>query len=195
MTGSSFGFPSQASVASRAPTRHYDRESQVIVVDSAEESLKFLKMHLNRFFSKVAVFSSGSDAYRALKEQGCELVIVEGAPAKKSISDFLKKAGAKYRQNPVVMTRTPSAPPFTSGDYPNLLVTDVVPKPFDMDVLHVAIRRALNVRDPLRELSGLLGAEVSIGKVIRTAQIVDPSDRRQQLVEEIRRLLTEEILD
>jgi predicted component of type VI protein secretion system len=64
-----------------------------------------------------------------------------------------------------------------------------------MDVLHVAIRRALNVREPLRDLSGLLGAEVSIGKVIRTAQIVDPSDRRQQLVEEIRRLLTEEILD
>lgn len=192
---SSFGFPSQVSAVSRAPTKHYDRENHVIVVDSSDESLKFLKMHLNRFFSKVSVFGSGNDAYKALKDNGCHVMIIEGAPVKKSISDFLKKVGSKYRHIPVVMTRAEAAPPFTTGDYPALLVTDVVAKPFDMDTLHVAIRRAMNIREPLAELARLLDAEAAIGKVVRTAQLTDLSDRRQELVDDIRRLLTEDILD
>jgi DNA-binding NtrC family response regulator len=165
------------------------------VVDSSDEHLKFLKMHLNRYFSKISVFSSGSEAYKALKESPFDVVIVEGAPVKKSISDFLKKLSDRFRHIPVVMTKASESPPFTSGDYPGILVVDIIFKSFAMDPLHVAIRRAMNTRDLLRELAALLAPDAAIGKVVRTAQLLDLSDRRQSLVEEIRKRLTEEIAD
>lgn len=189
---SSFGIP-PSSVLSRAPTQHYDRTSRVLVLDEEDEVLKFLKMHLNRFFSKISVHRSGTDAYKAIKEAEFDLVVAPGAPAKKSTSDFLKKLAAHYRHIPVVLTRNDSSPPFTSGDYPRLLAVSIVEKPFDMDTLHVAIRRGMNMRGFLKELSPLLDAEVAIGKLVRTAVITDKKDRRQALVEEIRRCLTEEI--
>jgi DNA-binding NtrC family response regulator len=183
------------SSASRAPTKEYDRKSIVLVLDASDDILKFLKMHLNRYFSHVAVNKSGTDAYRILKEQPIDMIIAEGASPRKSISDFLKKLSAKHRQIPVVMTRNADGPPFTAGDFPALFVSEVVEKPFDMDGLHISIRRAMNIRSPLKELASLMDPSVAIGKVIRTAQLVDLTDRRQALVAEIRKCLTEEITE
>lgn len=183
------------SSTSRAPTKEYDRKSFVLVLDASDEILKFLKMHLNRYFSHIAVHRSGTDAYKILKEQSFDMIIAEGASPRKSISDFLKRLPLKHRQIPVVMTRNADGPPFTAGDFPAIFVSEVVDKPFAMDSFHVAIRRAMNIRAPLKELSALMDPAVAIGKVIRTAQLVDLSDRRQALVADIRKCLTEEITE
>ena len=181
--------------SSRAPTKLYDRQSYVLVLDESDEILKFLKMHLNRYFSKIVVHKSGTDAALAMKEQSFDLIIAEGTPTKKVNADFLKKVAAKFRHIPVVLTRGPLSPPFTSGDYPFLMVIEVAAKPFGMDFLHVAIRRGLNIRKHLNELSGLLKPSLAIGKVVRTAQLTDKTDRRQVLVAEIRKKLVEEFDD
>ena len=38
---------------SRPPTKVYDRDSNVLVVDESDEVLRFVKIHLNRYFSHV----------------------------------------------------------------------------------------------------------------------------------------------
>jgi CheY-like chemotaxis protein len=192
---SSFGGFQAPPSMSRPPTQHYDRESLVLVLDESDDVLKLLKMHLNKFFSRVVVVKSGTEAAAVLKSKSFDLVIADGAPFRKSNSEFLKKLGAKHRHIPVVLTRGEKSPPFTAGDFPLLVVAGVVAKPFDLDDLHVAMRRGLNMRTALKDLSILLKPGVAIGKLVRTATLTDRTDRRQILVLEIRKKLVEEIED
>lgn len=188
------GFQAPPSM-SRPPTKHYDRVSYVLVLDETDEVLKFLKMHLNKYFSHVVVMKSGTDAAAALKAQAFDLVIADGAPSKKVNAEFLKKLAAKFRHVPVVLTKNEKAPPCTAGDFPFLVIVDVVAKPFDLDELHVAMRRGLNMRKAVKDLATLLKPGLAIGKIIRTVQLTDKSDKRQVLVAEIRKKLAEEIID
>lgn len=192
---SGFGGFQAPPAMSRPPTKHYDRQSYVLVLDESDEVLKFLKMHLNRYFSRVIVQKSGSEASKLLKIQDFDLIIADGAPRKKGNAEFLKKVALKCRHIPVVLTRGEDAPPFTSGDFPQLVIVEVVNKPFEMDDLHVAMRRGLNMRKAVKKLCDLLNPSVPVGKVIRTAQLTDKTDKRQVLVAEIRKRLKEEIVD
>ncbi|NBX24419.1 MAG: hypothetical protein EBR52_10065, partial [Microbacteriaceae bacterium] len=49
------------------PRRPYDRTSFILVVDDDDSLLKFFKIHLNKFFSRVIVVESAKDALAQLK--------------------------------------------------------------------------------------------------------------------------------
>lgn len=180
---------------SRPPTKNYDRQSQVLVVDESDEILKFMKMHLNRYFSHVVVAKTATDGVAHLKQREFDVVICDGAPVKKANADFIKKLAANWRHIPIILTEGDEGHVATPTEFPQVMVIDVVKKPVDLDTFHVAIRRALNIRSSLKELDGLLPLKYPLGETIRTAPLSNPKERAEALIAEMRTRLTEEIVD
>jgi DNA-binding NtrC family response regulator len=181
---------------SRPPTKVYDRDSNVLVVDESDEVLRFVKIHLNRYFSHVHAARSVADALVHLKQKTIQVIIADAAPAKKSNADFLKKVAANWRQVPVVLTEGDgNEEPATAEQFPHVVVVDVVQKPFELDSFHVAIRRSIAIAKSLRQLSDTLPAKTPIGETVRLAPEGELSDTIKSLVMEIRKKLTEEIVD
>lgn len=181
---------------SRPPTKVYDRDSNVLVVDESDEVLRFVKIHLNRYFSHVHAARSVADALVHLKQKTIQVIIADAAPAKKSNADFLKKVAANWRQVPVVLTEGDgNEEPATAEQFPHVVVVDVVQKPFELDSFHVAIRRSIAIAKSLRQLSDTLPAKAPIGETVRLAPEGELSDTVKSLVIEIRKKLTEEIVD
>lgn len=181
---------------SRPPTKVYDRDSNVLVVDESDEVLRFVKIHLNRYFSHVHAARNVADALVHLKQKTFQVIIADAAPAKKSNADFLKKLAAGWRQVPVVLTETGDV---TSGasaaQFPQVVVVDVVKKPFELDAFHIAIRRSIAIAKSLRQLSDTLPPKIPIGETVRNAPENELAANIKPLVVEIRKKLTEEIVD
>lgn len=181
--------------SSRPPTKNYDRQSFVLVVDESDEILKFMKMHLNRYFSHVVVARSSVDGLAFLKQKEFDVIITDAAPEKKTNADFLKKFALHWRGMPVILSRYETSDEHTAEEFPSVLVVDVVVKPFEMDAIHVAIRRALNVRANLKELDTLVPSKLPIGDTVRNVELASLPDRSRVLITEIRQRLTEDIVD
>lgn len=181
---------------SRPPTKVYDRDSNVLVVDESDEVLRFVKIHLNRYFSHVHAARTVADALAHLKQKAIQVIIADAAPAKKSNADFLKKVAANWRQVPVVLTEGDNLEgSATVEQFPHVVVVDVVKKPFELDAFHIAIRRSIAIAKSLRQLSDTLPAKAPIGETVRTAPEGELSEAVKPLVVEIRKRLTEEIVD
>lgn len=188
------GFQSIPS-SSRPPTKVYDRDSNVLVVDESDEVLRFVKIHLNRYFSHVHAARSVADALAHLKQKTIQVIIADAAPAKKSNADFLKKLAAHWRQVPVVLTESENVPDVQASQFPHVVVVDVVRKPFELDAFHIAIRRSIAIAKTLRQLSDTLPAKAPIGETVRNAPENELTDVVRPLVLDIRKKLIEEIVD
>ena len=55
--------------------RTYNRTSYILVVDDDDTLLKFFKIHLNKFFSRVIVVKNAKEAIETLKDKEIDLVI------------------------------------------------------------------------------------------------------------------------
>ncbi|MCA2960715.1 MAG: hypothetical protein IOD12_10715 [Silvanigrellales bacterium] len=181
--------------SSRPPTKTYDRQSFVLVVDESDEILKFMKMHLNRYFSHVVVSKTAADGLANLKQKEFDVIIADCAPAKKANADFLKKAAAGWREIPIILTDQEPFHDLVPEKFAFNVVIDIVKKPFDLDAFHVAIRRALSMRASLRELSTLLPPKSGLGECLRLKDIADLGPREATLVADLRTRLSEEIID
>jgi DNA-binding NtrC family response regulator len=180
---------------SRPPTKVYDRDSNVLVVDESDEVLRFVKIHLNRYFSHVHAARSVADALAHLKQKTIQVIIADAAPAKKSNADFLKKIASSWRQVPVVLTEGEDHGDVKADQFPHVVVVDVVRKPFELDSFHIAIRRSIAIAKSLRQLSDTLPPKAPIGETVRNAPEGELSDSIKPLVLDIRKKLTEEIVD
>lgn len=182
--------------SSRPPTKNYDRQSFVLVVDESDDVLKFMKMHLNRFFSHVVVAKSAADGIAFLKQKEFDLVITDAQPHKKSNLELLKKIASAYRRVPVVLLHERGAETHAADWYQPILVVGVVEKPVDLDPFHVAIRRALNLGPHLRDLDGQLSSRIGIGQAVYHPEpAMKLNERATQLIEKIREKMREEFLD
>jgi len=190
----SSGFQSLPSM-SRPPTKVYDRDSNVLVVDESDEVLRFVKIHLNRYFSHVHAARSVADAIVHLKQKTIQVVIADAAPVKKSNADFMKKVASHWRHIPVVLTDGEEHIDIRVDQFPHVVVVDVVRKPFELDAFHIAIRRSIAIAKSLRQLSDTLPAKAPIGETVRSAPLVDLAETVKPLVTDIRKKLTEEIVD
>lgn len=181
---------------SRPPTKVYDRDSNVLVVDESDEVLRFVKIHLNRYFSHVHAARSVADAMTFLKQKTIQVIIADAAPVKKSNADFMKKIASGWRHIPVVLTEGEQGDsPASVEQFPHLVVVDVVEKPFDLDSFHIALRRSIAIATSMRQLSDTLPAKAPIGETVRSAPESELTENVRTLVSEIRRKLTEEIAD
>ncbi len=59
------------------PTGAYDTTSYILVVDDDNTLLKFFKIHLNKFFSKVIVVKNAREAAQTLAEKQVDLVLCD----------------------------------------------------------------------------------------------------------------------
>lgn len=131
--------------------RVYNRSSHILVVDDDDTLLKFFKIHLNKFFSRVIVVHNAHDAIEALKEKEIDLVISDIRMPRVDGIQLMKK----------VKNHDPSIPVFlVSGallDEDQMASVDTkadgyLKKPFTIEELHAYIDRGMKVRDAYKEL-------------------------------------------
>ena len=178
---------------SRPPTKMYDRQSQVLVVSKNEDILKFMKMHLNRYFSHVQVNKSYSGSYALLKQKSVDVVIAEATREFKPTMEFVKKVGQHWRTTPVVIIDPASD--LKPEEFSQGLVVSVIAPPFNLDVMHMAIRRCLNLRSSLRDLDTLVPSRTDLAELIRSENPPETHEEALTLIKTIRKLLTEDIID
>lgn len=133
----------------------YNRSSYILVVDDDDTLLKFFKIHLNKFFSRVIVVKNAQEAIDSLKDKEIDLVISDIKMPRMDGIQFMKK----------VKNHDPSIPVFLiSGallDEDQLATVDskadgYLKKPFSIDELHGFIDRGMRVRDAYKELLAIV---------------------------------------
>lgn len=135
--------------------RVYNRSSYILVVDDDDTLLKFFKIHLNKFFSRVIVVKNAQEAIETLRDKEIDLVISDIKMPRMDGIQLMKK----------VKNHDPSIPVFLiSGamlDEDQLAAVDTkadgyLKKPFSIDELHGFIDRGMQVRDAYKDLLAIV---------------------------------------
>ncbi|MCB9228053.1 MAG: response regulator [Deltaproteobacteria bacterium] len=132
----------------------YDKNSFILVVDDDNTLLKFFKIHLNKFFSKVIVVKNAKEAIDTLWEKEIDLVITDiNMPRMDGFQ--LQKRIRKYDGAIPIL--------FISGALLNSDQEEFVKesdgylrKPFSIEQLHDFISNGLEKRSKMKALSELM---------------------------------------
>jgi two-component system NtrC family response regulator len=144
-----------ASVGSGANKRNYDRTSYILVVDDDNTLLKFFKIHLNKFFSRVIVVKNAKEAIDTLREKEIDLVLSDIRMPRMDGLQLMKRVRKHDPAIPMLLI---------SGA---LLEEDQVKtaeeeadgylrKPFSVDDLHAFIDQGMQLREKYKKLSEFL---------------------------------------
>ena len=162
----------------KKPARQYDRESHILIVDDDSSLLKFFKIHLNKFFSKILVVESGKDALEAIKTREIDLVLTDIRMPK---IDGLVLMGKIRKLHPEIPILLISGEPVTDDMSKLVKSADgFLTKPFSVDELNAYINRGVDLRFAMKELIALLNNPLQI----RTAMTCN--------AESIRKLVTKD---
>ena len=134
---------------------NYDRESYILVVDDDQTLLKFFKIHLNKFFSRVIVVKSVKEALATLKEKEIDLVISDIRMPRTTGLQLIKKVRNHEPTIPVFLI---SGALLTEDQLQevDLHADGFLKKPFSVDELHSFIERGLSFRGIYREMDQLI---------------------------------------
>lgn len=162
----------------------YDRTSYILVVDDDNTLLKFFKIHLNKFYSRVIVVPSPKEAIQALKERTVDLVISDIIMGRLDGFGLMKK----------VRNYDPSIPVFlVSGallDEDQQEAVDsadgFLKKPFSIEELHGYIDHGLKIRTIYKEVYDLVPEKKKFWRIIqREAQVdvIKKVENRERVLE------------
>jgi DNA-binding NtrC family response regulator len=141
-----FNTPSQ-SIQGRRP---YDRESNVLIVDDDSTLLKFFKIHLNKFFSRVVVVESAKAALAAMKERDMDLVLTDVRMPKIDGLELMTKIRKHHPDIPVLLI---SGEPMSDAQQEIVNSADgFLAKPFTVDELNDYMGRGIDLRNAMKEL-------------------------------------------
>lgn len=159
-----------------------DRENYILIVDDDNTLLKFFKIHLNKFFSKIIVAKNANEAIEILKNRNIDLIISDFRMPRVDGIQFLKKAKRHDASIPFL---------FISG----AMLTDVqlktvknnsdgyLKKPFGIEELYEFIIGGLAKRDKLLILSEIISDKGKlrdfIGGKYSLKRIKDQAQREQ----------------
>lgn len=167
----------------------YDRTSFILVVDDDNTLLKFFKIHLNKFFSKVIVVKNAKEAIEALREKTIDLVISDINMPRMDGFQLMKRVRKHDTAIPVLLI----SGALLNKDEEDLLneADGYLRKPFDVDQLHDFINNGLTRREKMKQLAtlvsdkkqlrNLLKGTVKVEKVIKK----DQQDEAKALLDEI----------
>lgn len=174
------------------PTVTYDRTTYILVIDDDETLLKFFKIHLNKFFSRIIVVKNAKEAIQTLSEKAIDLVISDIRMPRMDGIQLLKK----------VRAHDPSIPVFlVSGALLDETQTEAVEtkadgflkKPFSIDELHDFVASGLRCREVYKELIKLQPDRKKFLQLVKDAkpnlrQFKDSSvrDRVEELLTQLR---------
>lgn len=135
--------------------REYDRTSFVLVVDDDDSLLKFFKIHLNKFFSRVIVVESAKEAMTNLKEKEIDLVLTDIRMPK---IDGLELMAKIRRHDPTIPVLILSGA-MLDEEQARLCLEEsdgYLRKPFSFDDLHAFIDKGMKLRDSFKEMAAIM---------------------------------------
>lgn len=158
--------------------RAYDRTSHILVVDDDSTILKFFKIHLNKFFSKVIVVKNGSEAMIAMKEREIDLVICDIMMPRVNGIQLLKKMRRFDFTIPVLFITGAELASDIEADIGQ--ADGILRKPFGIDQLHQFIEEGMQKRDSFKELNELIKDKDILKKILKSKKglenFVSPKD-------------------
>lgn len=165
---------------STEPKRAYDRESFIMIVDDDQTLLKFFKIHLNKFFSKVIVVNNAKEAIDTMKTKKIDLVLSDIRMPKIDGLQLLKKIRQQDASIPVYLISGGAI-----DDDTKVIIDEVsdgfLKKPFTVDEIQNFINEGMRKRELLKELSGLVGDNKSLAKIIRSKTKIAGIKDKQKL--------------
>ncbi len=167
---------------------NYDRDSLILVVDDDNTLLKFFKIHLNKFFSKVVVVKNAAEAMAVLKEKTFDLVISDVRMPRIDGVQLMRKI---HNHDPSIPVYLISGAVIGEGkmDIIDEQADGFLSKPFEMDELHAFISDGIAKRQVFKELSEVMGNKdlkaLRKGRVSYKTVSNSDIDRAEQLVEQI----------
>jgi DNA-binding NtrC family response regulator len=145
--------------------RPYDRESNVLIVDDDSTLLKFFKIHLNKFFSRVVVVESAKAALDAMKEREMDLVLTDVRMPKIDGLELLVKIRKHHADIPVLLI---SGEPMDSDQQSVVDSADgFLAKPFTVDELNDYMTTGIDLRNAMKEFLPLLKDKKKIREAMR----------------------------
>ena len=158
----------------------YDQESYILVVDDDATLLKFFKIHLNKFFSKIIVVKSAKEAIETLREEKIDLVISDIRMPRFDGIQLMKK----------IRHHDPSIPVFlVSGALLDEKQRSAVEtksdgflkKPFDIDDLHKYITEGMRYRRLYKQLYEIVTDKKKFQNLVRGKSFPKIADKELRL--------------
>jgi CheY-like chemotaxis protein len=144
---------------------NYDRTSYILVVDDDNTLLKFFKIHLNKFFSRVLVVKNAKEAVQALGEKEVDLVLSDIRMPRVDGLQLMRKV---RRQDPSIPFLLISGALLSEDQQQKSDQADgYLRKPFSVDELHAFIEHGIALRDKYKRLCELLADPKDIRKVLQ----------------------------
>ena len=144
----------------------YDRTSYILVVDDDKTLLKFFKIHLNKFFSRVIVVKNAKEAVEMLKDKEVDLVISDIRMPRTDGIQLMKKVRNFDSSIPVMLI---SGAMLT--DEQTAITEEVADgflrKPFSVDELHGLIDFGMAMREKLKELKTIVPDNKRLRDILR----------------------------
>jgi DNA-binding NtrC family response regulator len=135
-------------------SERYNRESQILLVEDDGEILKFLKIHLNRFFAKITAVNNSNDAMKSIKDREIDLVISDYNLPNFNGYELWQKI---KRRDASISFMIITGEVLTHSEEELLRSSDgFLRKPFSVEKLHEFIKIGLTKRDLKKELWELL---------------------------------------
>lgn len=171
------------------PKKPYDRTSFILVVDDDDTLLKFFKIHLNKFFSRVIVVTSAKEAIATLKEKDIDLVISDIRMPRMDGLQLMKKVRA---HDPAIPMFIVSGALLTDEQVEEVKEADgYLRKPFSIDDLHGFIDKGMKCRELLKELNDLVGDKKKLNELVRSKNAIEGGkiaiDRVQKVIDDLKK--------
>lgn len=135
--------------------RSYDRTSYILVVDDDNTLLKFFKIHLNKFFSKVIVVKNAKEAIEALRENVIDLVISDIRMPRMDGLQLMARVRKHDPGIPVLLVSGALLTPEQEHACDNE-ADGFLRKPFQVDDLHAFISHGMDLREAYVKITQLL---------------------------------------
>ncbi len=132
--------------------RAYDRTSHIMVVDDDQTLLKFFKIHLNKFFSRVIVVKNAKEAIESMKTKEIDLVLSDIRMPRVDGIQLLKKIRAHDASIPVFLI---SGAMLDDDQIKEIhdLADGFLRKPFSVDEIQAFLDAGMRRRDILKKLA------------------------------------------
>lgn len=172
----------------------YDRTSYILIVDDDDTLLKFFKIHLNKFFSKVIVVRNAKDAFDTLKSNEIDLVITDVRMPRTDGLQLMKKIKNFDQTIPVLVI----SGALLSEDQAQIIeedADDFLKKPFSVDDLHQFMTQGLKKRQGLIMLKQMVGDSKKIKEIILSSAKnlkKDSLEEREKIINQLVSKVNEE---
>ena len=162
-------------------SQDYDKTTYILVVDDDETLLKFFKIHLNKFFSKILVVKSAKEAIEALQSHEIDLVLSDIRMPRFDGIQLMRK----------IRNHDPAIPVFLiSGALLDEKQADAVEtkadgflkKPFSIDGLHDFISTGLQFREIYKSLHEIVPDKKKFQNLVRGKSFPKIADEEQRKI-------------